>query len=78
MGIKDFTDEELRTELDRRIKQRKNPDLVRCRDCKHLREAGWELNHQKWCRKGIIPTRRKISKGAWRRCSGYEGRGVSS
>lgn len=40
MTIRDFTDQELRDELKRRVAERKATNIVlRCRDCKHCGEG---------------------------------------
>lgn len=74
--ITDYSDRELKEELDRRLRERKSTSLVRCMDCRHLyREDGWDGNrsfhYRRWCEINIISSQ-YVTEGTWRKCPNFE------
>lgn len=74
--IKDYSDNELRQELDRRLRERKSTTLVRCLDCKHLcREDGWDdrrkFHYRRWCEVGVLASK-YVTEGTWRKCHNFD------
>lgn len=77
-NITDYSDKELKDELDRRLRERKKVNLVRCQECRHLcREDGWDdsrkFHYRRWCELGVIESK-YVTEGTWRKCVHYESR----